>query len=123
MTNRSSKIDAIIDIVKYHQQAPGRPPLAVKQQGAIDNTGRLNTLEPTVWDSPSQGLINSNTSRTPDKIVLFVIFPEHNPFLKAVSRLLFGSVHLIAHSTFIVFKAMEYRSHGNKRKEDHGRSR
>ena len=96
MINRSSKIDAIVDIVKYHQQAPGRPPLVVKHRPATDDPGRLNTFEPTVWDSLSpRGLINPDAPQTPDKIVLLVLFPEHNPFVKAVSRCLFAHIHLL----------------------------
>ena len=69
MTNRSSKIDAIVDIVKYHQQASGRPPLVVKHRPATDDPGRLNTFEPTVWDSLSpRGLINPDAPQTPDKM-------------------------------------------------------
>lgn len=90
MTSRSSKIDAIVDIVKYHKQAPGRLPLAVKQQPATDDPGRLNTFESTVWDNLSSHSLTHSDS--PDKIVLFVVFPEHSPFLKAVSQSLFSRI-------------------------------
>ena len=110
MVNGSSKIDAIIDIVKHHQKAPGQPPLSVKQEPATNDPGRLNTFVPTAWDSLSPGgLTNPDAPRTPDKIVLFVIFPEHNPFLKAVSQISFINIHLKLTKYFlIVFKVMGY---------------
>ena len=85
-SRRSSKIDAIIDIIMYHQAERGSPPLAFTQQSTPDDSGRLNLPSPTQWDELSpNGITDADAPITPDKIVLYIAFPEHNPFLKAVS--------------------------------------
>ena len=83
---RSSKIDAIVDIILYHQAERGRPPLAFTPLETPDAQGRLNHSSPTQWDEYSaDGVVNPDVNPTPDKIVLYIAFPEHNTFLKGVS--------------------------------------
>ncbi|KAI0091818.1 P-loop containing nucleoside triphosphate hydrolase protein, partial [Irpex rosettiformis] len=82
--DRSAKIDAIISIIQYHQQESGRPPLKVKSPPE-PNSSEVNTFEPMSWtDFPPHKLV---PPKTDDKIVMFIAFPEHNPFLNAIFRL------------------------------------
>ena len=83
---RSAKIDAIVDIIHYHRAERGRPPLTFTPLEMPDDQGRLNSSAPTHWDELSpNGVVNMDVPSTPDKIVLYIAFPEHNPFLRAVS--------------------------------------
>lgn len=83
----SAKINALIAIIEYHQNTSGRPPLrlAHSQQPDVDETA-LNRFEASVWsDFPLVPSIPFKTPpTTPDKIIVYIGFPEHNVFINAV---------------------------------------
>lgn len=89
----SAKIDAIIAIIQHHQLGPDRAPLNAVAREPLASPP--NTFTPTTWqevvDAPTSGssLTEMTPSMIPDKIVLFIAFPEHNEYIKAVRVFLF----------------------------------
>ncbi|KAI0085377.1 P-loop containing nucleoside triphosphate hydrolase protein, partial [Irpex rosettiformis] len=68
---RSSKIDAVVAIIQHHTKSPNRPPLNMTWEDA-------RSISPTSYE-----LDVSKVPDSPDKIVMYSSFPEHNQFLKA----------------------------------------
>ena len=92
----SAKINALIAIIQYHQAASGRPPLHLNHsQQPDDDETDLNPLEASAWsDFPPSIPMKKPPPTTPDKIIVYIGFPEHNVFLNAVRAPLFISFAL-----------------------------
>ena len=75
MSRPSTKIDALLQIIKYHLSAPGLQPLKVTDQDA-------NTLEP----DPNALRTFQDPSLRPDRIVVYLAFPSNNAIVHKVGQ-------------------------------------
>lgn len=92
--NPSTKMDAMLSIVRHHLQAPGLPPLAVS-----DPTTNALDLHPDYVPqedgSPALKRIDQDIKLGPDRIVIFLAFPKNNWLVSKVSGtrvLLYGGL-------------------------------
>jgi hypothetical protein len=86
----SSKLDALIDILKYHQREPHLPVLENvenwKDYDEVDDEAYYvwtNALEPR--DTYME--VAPAAKGTPDKVVVYQAFPSHNALVIPVSTL------------------------------------
>ncbi|KAI0681777.1 P-loop containing nucleoside triphosphate hydrolase protein [Cerioporus squamosus] len=77
--HRSSKIDAMLRIIQYHQTAPGLPPLTVTEEEGSNElvpNPRYGPLDPAHPDRIHH--IAQDPALGDDRIVVFLAFPKNN---------------------------------------------
>ena len=71
LENKSSKLQAMVDIVKWHLEEDNRPPLMLDSEEQL-----VPDLDYTMPATPPNA--------GPDRIVIYAAFPMNHPMIRAV---------------------------------------
>ena len=82
--NPSTKIDALLAIIRHHLRAPGLPPLHVSDQQANTLAIDPEYLPGPDGCAPGKSLIPQTTAGGPDRIVVYLAFPKNNWIVRKV---------------------------------------
>lgn len=80
----STKINALLALIRHHLLAPGLPPLAVVDS-ANNTLGPDPDYLPQADGSPPAKTVVQEASLGPDRIVVYLAFPKNNWIVKKVS--------------------------------------
>ena len=82
--NPSTKIDALLAIVRHHLRAPGLPPLHVGDQQTNALAPDPDYLPGLDGSPPVKSTITQNVAGGPDRIVVYLAFPKNNWIVRKV---------------------------------------